>query len=248
MKNKILLVSLISMLFGLLSWSSLFGKSDQDTIKSLPASYLFHPEWSRNCFIYEVNIRQYTPEGTFKAFEKDLPRLKDLGVKILWIMPINPIGEVKRKGKLGSYYSVKDYKGINPEFGNMDDFIHLVKSIHALGMKVIIDWVPNHTAFDNLLVKEHPEYYMLDEHGKMISPFDWTDVVGLDYSKKVTRDYMTETMKWWITQADIDGFRVDVALMLPVDYCNELRMELDKGKTRFHVGRIGSSGTTGWRF
>lgn len=192
-----------------------------------------HVSWSKNAVIYEVNIRQYSKSGTFKAFEHDLPRLKALGVEILWIMPVNPIGEKDRKGKLGSYYSVKDYKAINPEFGTMDDFKHMVSTIHKLGMKVILDWVPNHTSLDNNLVKTHPEYYLKDSLGRMVSPFDWTDVYRLDYTKPATRQYMTQTMQWWLKETDLDGFRCDVAHMIPVDYWNEARVELEKVKPVF---------------
>lgn len=204
-----------------------------------PRSEVKHVDWSKNAVIYEVNVRQYTKEGTFKAFEKDLPRLKKLGVDILWIMPVNPIGVEKRKipdGKktsLGSYYSVKDYKAINPEFGTMDDFKHMVTAAHALGLKVIIDWVPNHTSWDNALLKEHPEYYLKDSTGRFVSPFDWTDVVRLNYGNPGTRKYMTETMQWWLKETDIDGFRCDVAHMIPTDFWNELRPELEKVKPVF---------------
>jgi 1,4-alpha-glucan branching enzyme len=192
-----------------------------------------HPDWTKNAVIYEVNIRQFTKEGTFKAFEKDLPRLKDLGIDILWVMPVQPIGLKGRKGKLGSYYSVRDYKAINPEFGKMDDFKHLVKATHQLGMKIIIDWVPNHTSLDNDLIKKHPEYYMKDSAGKFVSPFDWTDVIRLDYKKPEMRKYMVETMLWWLTETDIDGFRCDVAHMIPVSFWDELRPQLEKIKPIF---------------
>ena len=204
-----------------------------------PRSEVNHVEWSKNAVIYEVNIRQYSKEGTFKAFEKDLPRLKDLGVKILWIMPINPIGVEKRKvpegekTSLGSYYSVKDYKAINPEFGTMDDFKHLVKAAHDLDFKLIIDWVPNHTSWDNELVKTHPEYYLKDSTGNFVSPFDWTDVIRLDYGNPGLRRYMIETMQWWLKETDIDGFRCDVAHMIPVDFWDELRPKLEMIKPVF---------------
>jgi len=198
-----------------------------------PRSEVKHVEWSKNAVIYEVNIRQYSKEGSFRAFEKDLPRLKKLGIEIIWIMPVNPIGEKDRKGKLGSYYSVKNYRAINPEFGNMDNFKHLVNAIHSLGLKVIIDWVPNHTALDNQLVKDHPEYYLKDSTGKFVSPFDWTDVIRLDYGNPATRKYMTETMQWWLTETNIDGFRCDVASMVPTDFWDELRPELEKIKPVF---------------
>ncbi len=192
-----------------------------------------HVDWSKNAVIYEVNIRQFSKEGTFKSFENDLPRLKKLGIDILWIMPVTPIGIKNRKKPLGSYYSVKDYKGINSDFGTMDDFKHMVNSIHNSGMKVIIDWVPNHTSWDNDLVNTHPEYYMKDSIGKFVSAFDWTDVIRLDYKNPELRNYMINTMKWWITETDIDGFRCDVAHMVPNDFWDQLRPEIDAVKQVF---------------
>lgn len=190
-------------------------------------------EWSKNAVIYEVNVRQYTTEGTFNAFAEHLPRLKELGVDILWFMPITPIGELNRKGSLGSYYAVKDYKGINPEFGTLDDFKNLVSKAHELGMYVILDWVANHTAWDNYLIEQHPDWYKRDESGKFISPYDWTDVVQLDYDKPELRDYMVEAMKFWVTEANVDGFRCDVAEMVPTDFWNRARAELDQIKPVF---------------
>jgi len=146
---------------------------------------LSHPEWSYNKIIYEVNLRQYTNEGTFKAFEEHLPRLKEMGVGILWLMPIHPIGEKNRKGTLGSYYSVKDYKAINPEHGTKEDFKALVEKIHEMGMYVIIDWVANHTAWDNVWVNEHPEFYTKDSSGNFVPPVaDWADVIDLNFDNK----------------------------------------------------------------
>ena len=192
-----------------------------------------HPEWIYNATIYEVNIRQYTPEGTFKAFEAHLPRLKELGVEILWFMPIHPIGVVNRKGSLGSYYSVQDYLGVNPEYGTIEDFKAVVAKAHDLGMKVIIDWVANHTSHDAVLVKEHPDWYVHDAKGNLVSPFDWSDVAKLDYTKKGLREYIINAMKYWVTDAGIDGFRCDVAAEVPTDFWNDARVELDKVKPVF---------------
>lgn len=191
-----------------------------------------HPDWSRNAVIYEVNTRQYTPEGTFDAFAAHLPRLKELGVDILWFMPIHPISEVNRKGTLGSYYAVRDYKAVNPEFGNLESFKKVVDEAHKLGMKVIIDWVPNHTGCDNAWVTQHPDWYKLNEEGKMYGPYDWTDVFQLDYSNPELRKGMIDALSYWLREADIDGFRCDVAGMVPVDFWNEAREALDgvKGK------------------
>lgn len=186
-----------------------------------------HPQWSRNAVIYEVNTRQYTDEGTFNAFQTQIPRLQELGVDILWFMPIHPISELNRKGTLGSYYAVKDYKAVNPEFGTLDDFKAVVDSAHAAGMKVIIDWVPNHTGCDNAWVSEHPEYYKLNEEGQMYGPYDWTDVYQLDYSNEGTRAAMIDALKFWITEVGIDGFRCDVAGLVPVDFWNDARRELE---------------------
>jgi len=198
-----------------------------------PQSFVVHPEWSRNATIYEVNIRQFTPEGTFNAFREHIPRLKKMGVDILWLMPVNPIGEKFRKGKLGSYYSISDYEAINPEFGNMDDLKRLVNEAHQAGMKVILDWVASHTSWDHVWITQHPEYYKKDTLGNMVSPFDWSDVAQLDYDKKEVRDAMTETLKFWINEADIDGFRCDVAWMMPVDFWDTVRTELDRIKPVF---------------
>ncbi|MCX6227542.1 MAG: alpha-amylase family glycosyl hydrolase [Bacteroidia bacterium] len=195
-----------------------------------PFTSVVHPDWIKSAVMYEVNIRQYTPEGTFNAFSEKLPRLKELGVDILWLMPVNPIGEINRKGPLGSYYSVKDYKDTNPEFGTMEDFKALVKKTHDLGMYLIIDWVPNHSAWDNPLVTSNPEWYAKDSLGKMFSPWDWTDVVKFDYSQRPLRDYMIETMKYWLAETKLDGFRYDVAHQVPVDFWNEVRPSLQKVK------------------
>lgn len=202
------------------------------TATRLPAkTTVTHPEWSRNAVIYEVNVRQATPQGTFEALMPHLDRLKDLGVDILWFMPIHPISEEQRKGKLGSYYAVRDYKGINPEFGNIDDFRRLVKAAHEKGMKVIIDWVPNHSGCDNAWVKDHPDWYARDDKGRMFGPYDWTDVYKFDYSNPEMRAAMTDAMQFWLREADIDGFRCDVAGEVPVDFWNENRPKLEQVKS-----------------
>jgi cyclomaltodextrinase / maltogenic alpha-amylase / neopullulanase len=193
-----------------------------------------HVGWSRNATIYEVNIRQYTPQGTFKAFELELPRLQKMGADILWLMPINPLGKKNRKGSLGSYYSVSDYYEVNPQYGTKQDFKDLVKKAHELGMKVIVDWVANHTAWDNPLIEKHPEWYTKDSSGNIISPVaDWTDVADLDYSQEGLRQYMTEALAYWIREADIDGYRCDVAGMMPISYWNAAIPELRKIKPVF---------------
>lgn len=194
-----------------------------------------HPKWSKSATIYEVNIRQYTPEGTFKAFENHLPRLKKMGIDIIWLMPIHPIGEKNRKGVLGSYYAVKDFMSINPEFGNMQDFKHLVREIHKLGMHVIIDWVGNHSAWDNALAQQHPDWYTKNKDGNFQPTpwYDWDDVIDFDYENPEFRKYMTNALKFWVKEADIDGYRADVAGFIPVDFWEKARKELDKIKPVF---------------
>jgi glycosidase len=187
-----------------------------------------HPDWSYNASIYEVNLRQYSPRGTFAEFAEHLPRLRDMGVGILWFMPIHPIGEKNRKGTLGSYYSVKDYYGVNPEFGTLDEFKRLVAEIHAMGMYVIIDWVANHSAWDNPLAEEHPEWFTQDIHGNFVPPVeDWSDVIDLNYGNPDLWYYMIGAMKFWVRDVGIDGFRCDVAGMVPLDFWNVARAELD---------------------
>jgi 1,4-alpha-glucan branching enzyme len=203
----------------------------------IPKPYveLKHPEWSKNATIYEVNIRQYTPEGTFKAFEPHLARLKDMGIDIIWLMPIHPIGEKNRKGQLGSYYSVKDYYGVNPEFGTLDDFKALVDTIHSLGMHVIIDWVANHSAWDNPLTVEHPEWYTKTKGGNFQPTpwYDWDDIIDFDYDQPGIRKYMTDALKYWVKETDIDGYRCDTGGFIPIDFWENARAELDAIKPVF---------------
>ncbi len=194
------------------------------------------PEWTKDAVMYEVNVRQFTPEGTFTAFAKHLPRIKELGVDIIWFMPIHPIGEKNRKGSLGSYYSVKDYKAINPEFGTMEEFNVLVKQIHDLGMKVIIDWVANHSSFDNVWIEDgNQNWYNLDSLGELQPPAgtDWWDVADLNYDNIEMQSAMIESMKFWLETSDIDGFRCDVADWVPMDFWENCREELDKVKDVF---------------
>jgi cyclomaltodextrinase / maltogenic alpha-amylase / neopullulanase len=189
------------------------------------------PNWAKTGVIYEVNTRQYTPEGTFQAFAVHLPRLKELGVTILWFMPIHPIGEKRRKGSLGSYYSIRDYCAVNPEFGTLGDFKALVEKIHDRGMHVIMDLVANHTSWDNSMLVEHPEWYRQDETGAVISPLpDWEDVADLNYDSAELRHYMTEMMLYWVRNVGIDGYRCDVAEMVPSSFWRQAIGELRKIK------------------
>ena len=196
-------------------------------------SNVVHPEWVADANIYEVNIRQYTPEGTFAAFEEHMPRLKEMGVDILWLMPIFPISEEQRKGTLGSYYAVQDYKSVNPEHGTMNEFKQFIKKTHEMGFKVILDWVANHTGADNALTIEHPDWYKKDSLGSFISPYDWTDVLQLDYDQPGLREYMLGALKFWVEEADVDGYRCDVAFMVPTDFWDEARKQLDQIKPVF---------------
>lgn len=198
-----------------------------------------HPEWSKNANIYEVNIRQYSPEGTFNAFREDLPRLKDMGVKILWLMPIQPIGELNRKGTLGSYYSIKDYKAVNPEFGTDADFKALVDEAHEMGFKIILDWVANHSAWDNPWT-ENKDWYTLDEDGNFQPPVeDWSDVIDLNYNNQDMRAAMIDALVYWVREFNIDGYRCDVAGMVPTDFWIDAITELDKVKDVFMLAEDG---------
>lgn len=191
-------------------------------------------EWAANPVIYEVNIRQFSNEGTITAVTNQLPRLKSLGVDILWVMPVQPISLKNRKGTLGSYYAVADYTAVNPEFGSMADFKSFVDKAHELGMKVILDWVANHTGWDNKWITAHPDWYTHDSTGVIVPPVaDWTDVADLNYDSKPMRAVMVDAMKFWLTDAGIDGFRCDVAGMVPLDFWNDARAELSKVKPLF---------------
>lgn len=189
-----------------------------------------HPEWTKDAVIYQINTRQFTPEGTFAAAQEQLPRLKELGVDILWLMPIHPIGEVNRKGSLGSPYSVRDYKAVNPEFGTMEDFRAFVHSAHQHGFRVILDWVANHTAWDNPIATTNPEWYERDWRGAFHpTPWtDWTDIIDLDFDEPALRAYMAEAMLFWVRDVGIDGFRCDVAGLVPLDFWEDIRRKLDE--------------------
>jgi glycosidase len=195
------------------------------------------PAWATSAVLYELNVRQFSEEGNFQAVIKELPRIKELGVDILWLMPIFPIGKENRKGTLGSPYSVQDYYAINPDYGDEEDLKQLVEVAHSLGLRVLLDWVPNHTAWDAVWSKNHPEYYTLyegkrtvplNEHGEPIE--DWSDVCDLDYSKPELRTAMINAMSHWVKLADIDGFRVDMAGLVPNEFWKEARPALDSLK------------------
>jgi len=236
MINKKQLFAVVSLLavLTIFSCSSDKKESDEQTTTASLSSSVKHPSWSKKAVIYEVNIRQHTQEGTFKAFENDIPRLKKMGIDILWLMPINPVGEENRKGTLGSYYAVKDYMAVNPEFGTEEDLKSLIKTAHDNGMKVLLDWVANHTAWDHVWTEKHKDWYTLSEAGEFVPPVeDWSDVIDLDYMNSDMREAMLDAMKYWVEEFDIDGYRCDVAEMVPMDFWDNVRKELDAIKPVF---------------
>ena len=244
MKKISLLCSLMVFIFFLISCSQ---KLTPIANIGAPATSFSPPSWSEQSNIYEVNVRQYSDAGTFKGFENSLPRLQKMGVKILWFMPINPIGIEGRKmisSDLGSYYAVRNYKEVNPEFGTMKDWKELVKHAHDMGFKVIIDWVPNHTSPDNPWITEHPSFYQHDKNGNTVYDNDYTDTRNLDYSNMEMRDSMISAMKYWITQTGIDGFRCDHVDPIPYDFWNKCITELKKNKKCIYACRKRKAGVS----
>jgi glycosidase len=192
------------------------------------------PDWTKSSNIYEVNIRQFTKEGTINAFREHLKRLKDMGVDILWLMPVFPIGVKNRKGTLGSAYSVMDYKEINPDYGTKKDFAELVGESHSLGMHVILDWVANHTAWDNPWIVSNPDRYYRDSYGNILAPNDdWTDVAHLNYDNPDTVKAMIDALSYWVKEFDIDGYRCDMAGLVPTRFWVEARKAVDSIKPCF---------------
>ncbi|MCS7014269.1 MAG: alpha-amylase family glycosyl hydrolase [Chloroherpetonaceae bacterium] len=200
--------------------------------KALPNELAFpSPDWVKDAVIYEVFVRNFSAEGTFKALEAKLPELRDLGVSVIWLMPIHPIGALRRKGTLGSPYSVKDYFAIDSALGTKEDFKAFVTAAHQQGMKVIMDMVLNHTAWDNDLIKTKPEFYRRNKNGEIVSPNDdWTDVADLNFSNPELRQYLMSVMRYWITEYDVDGFRCDVAELIPTEFWAESIKELRRIK------------------
>src|SRR5437868_11504768 len=185
--------------------------------------------WVRDGVIYQIFPRDFSQEGNFKAVTAQLDRLKELGVNILWLMPIHPIGQEKKKGTIGSPYAVQDYYGINPDYGTKEDLKKLISESHRRGLKVIIDIVANHTAWDSVLMK-HPDWYKHDAKGNITYPYDWFDIAALNYANPQLRQYMTDMLKYWIREFDLDGFRCDVAGEVPIDFWENARAEVDKIK------------------
>ena len=248
------LLSLVFIALTLLSCKKEEKKEIQSNNDAQVASATINPvskDMMETAVIYEANIRQYSSEGSFDAFTKDIPQLRDLGVKVIWLMPIFPISETKRKatgGKfasefpegernkyLGSYYAVTDFTKINPEFGTIEDFRELIKTAHDNDIYVILDWVPNHTGWDHEWLKTNPEYYTKDDSGEVIHPegTDWTDVADLNYDNEDMRKEMIEDMTYWITEEGVDGFRCDVAGSVPIDFWKQAIPELRSKKDLF---------------
>lgn len=191
-----------------------------------------HPSWASNAVIYELNTRQFTPEGTLSAAQTHLERLSELGVDIIWLMPIYPIGRERRKGTLGSYYSIADYTAVNEEFGTIEDLRNFVDAAHSLKIHVILDWVANHTARDARWVREHPDWYEWDsEKSEIATPFDWSDTAKLNFANDEMRTEMIRSMRYWLREARIDGFRADMAMLVPLEFweraTNELSLEME---------------------
>lgn len=194
----------------------------------------FEPlDWTHHTNIYEVNLRQYTAEGSFNAFAREMPRLRSMGVHVLWFMPITPIAEEKRKGTLGSYYACGDYTSTSPEYGSLEDFKSLVRQAHDLGLKVIIDWVANHTGYGHTWTKSHPDFFKRNEQGQFYDSNGWDDVIDLDYSNAAMREAMIDAMHFWVRETDIDGFRCDMAMLVPLDFWIQARTSLDARKKLF---------------
>lgn len=237
-KKSISILSIIALLF-------VVNCADTSTIKDSKGLNIEQQDWTKKANIYEVNVRQYSEEGTFEEVRKDLPRLKDMGVKILWLMPIHPIGLENRKEteeSLGSYYSVQDYKGVNPNFGTPEDFKRFVDEAHALDMKVIIDWVANHTAWDNHWI-ENKDWFELTEEGNFTPPrgTDWSDVIQLNYENQEMRAAMIDALEYWVREFDIDGYRCDVAGMVPNDFWKEAISSLQEIKPVFMLAEDGEA-------
>ena len=191
-----------------------------------------NPEWSYSAILYEMNIRQFTTEGTFRAASERLPFLRSIGIDAIWLMPIYPIGEEDRKGSLGSYYSIRDYKGVNPEFGSEADLRDFITKAHALGIKILFDWVANHTARDARWISERPlDWYERDSEGRAKVPWDWSDTAKLNYDNREVWRGQIDAMRYWVEQFGIDGFRCDMAMLVPIEFWQEASAELHSIKS-----------------
>lgn len=224
--KSILLLSLL--ILSCQNQSEIARKPQVKTIEDTPFLPI-NEEIISKAVLYEANIRQYSVEGSFNAFAEDLPKLKKMGVKIIWLMPINPISTTKSKGPLGSYYAVSNYTKVNPEFGTLKDFKSLVNKAHQLGMYVILDWVPGHTGWDHVWIKENSDYYLKNRKGEIIDPIDfrtgksfgWTDVADLNYKNMQMREALRKAMVYWVEETNIDGYRIDQAYAVPQEFYNK---------------------------
>ena len=240
MPNRLLLILITSWLVAGCTVDLTIGDDPGVDAELLPEPYvkLSHPQWTRDAAIYQLNVRQFSAAGTFAAAEAELPRIAALGARIIWLMPIHEIGQKNRKGSLGSPYSVRDYYSVNPEFGTEADFASFVDRAHELGLFVILDWVANHTAWDNDLVTTHPDWYERDWNGEfMPTPWwDWSDIIDLDYDVPELRQYMRDAMAYWVREFGVDGFRCDVAGYVPLDFWEDVRRELAEIRPVFMLG------------
>ncbi len=228
--NRIFPILVIAMMIPM-TWTHALairaGYQAEREVAKLPARQ--SRDWVRDAVIYEIFPRNFSPEGNFNGITARLDELQRLGVTVLWLMPIHPIGQVKKKGTIGSPYAVRDYYAINPDYGTKEDFKRLITETHRRGLKIIIDIVANHTAWDSVMMKQ-PEFYKRDAAGNILSPYDWTDVAQLGYDNPKLREYMTEMLKYWIREFDLDGFRCDVSWLVPTDFWEKARRELEKLK------------------
>jgi glycosidase len=220
------LILVTTLLLALCSHGNVAQQPSRDVSKESARS---SRDWVRDGVVYEIYPRAFSPQGNFNGITARLDDLKDLGVNILWLMPIHPIGQEKKKGTIGSPYAVRDYYGINPDYGTKEDFKKLITEAHRRGMKVIIDIVANHTSWDSVMMKS-PEFYEHDSSGRITYPHDWSDVAELNYGNPQLRRYMTDMLKYWIREFDLDGFRCDVAEEVPTEFWENARAELDKIK------------------
>ena len=227
MRNGLKLI-VLAVVVALASQASLRAQATRDVSKEAARA---SREWVRDAVIYEIFPRTYSAEGNFNGVTKDLDRLKELGVTVLWLMPIHPVGQERKKGgpgSLGSPYAVRDYYATNPDYGTKEDFRRLVDEAHRRGLKVIIDVVANHTAWDSVMMSK-PDFYTRDAAGKIVAPDPgWSDVADLNYDNPAVREYMTEMLKHWLREFKLDGFRCDVSWMVPTDFWERARVELEK--------------------
>ena len=221
-----------ALVLGSLAFTPMVSPAAASPLQAVPATRQVTPAWVNSATVYEVNVRQFSPAGNFAGVTAALPRIKALGTNVIWLMPIYPVGKINAKGSLGSPYSVANYTAVNPDFGTDQDFKNLVDTAHSMGMKVVLDWVANHTAWDNPWITQHPDWYTQDANGKIIWPAgtDWNDVADLNYDNQGLRSAMTDAMKYWVSKFDIDGYRCDAAGMVPTDFWEQATSSVNQIK------------------